>query len=221
MVRLVIDASDPDAGAIERAASAIRSGGLVVAPTDTLYALAADPFSEAAIERLFHVKGRAHELALPLMAADLAQVVSTIGTMPETAAWLASRFWPGPLTLLLPAPAGLAAGVTGGTGRVAIRVPAHRVARALCAACGHPVTATSANVSGAPASHDAALAARSLEGALEVTLDAGLTPGGPPSTIVDVSGSRVTLVRAGAVVWEEIQTWLRGQSDASGRRWSG
>jgi L-threonylcarbamoyladenylate synthase len=218
MVRLTVDAREPDAAAIARAAAAIQAGGLVVVPTDTLYALAANPFDSAAVERVFRVKGRPGDRALLLIASDLAQVTATLGPMPAAAVSLARRFWPGPLTLLVPAPAALAAGLTAGAGHVGVRVPAHPVARALCAACGHPLTATSANLSGAPASADAAVASRSLESAVDFVLDAGPTPGGPPSTIVDVSNGRLTLVRPGAIEWKEIQGWLHdGRPDASAR----
>ena len=121
---------------------------------------------------------------------------------------MAERFWPGPLTLLLVAPAGLAVEVTAGTGRVGVRVPDHAVARALCAAAGTPLTATSANRSGEPASNDPDHVCRELLGAVDLVVDAGLTPGGPASTIVDVTQIQPVLVRPGAIPWEEIRAWL-------------
>lgn len=208
MVRLRLDPAAPDRESLERAAEAIRAGAIVALPTDTLYALAVDPFREDAIERLFAAKGRPAERAVPLVAADLEQVQSTIGALSATARALASRFWPGPLTLLLDAPVRLAAGVTGGTGRVGVRVPAHAVARGVCRACGHPVTATSANLSGHPASADPNEVERTFGTSIALLLDAGPTPGGAPSTIVDVAGTAVRLVRAGAIGWDEVQACL-------------
>ena len=105
--------------------------------------------------------------------------------------------------------AGLAAGVTGGTDRVGVRVPAHEVARGLCRTCASALVATSANPSGQAASFDPEEVAASLGSAIDMLLDGGRTPGGPPSTIVDATGAEPRLVRAGAVRWEDIQTCLR------------
>jgi L-threonylcarbamoyladenylate synthase len=219
MIRVRVDATAPDPAVLESAAATIRAGGLIVLPTDTLYGLAADPFDDEAVRRIFTVKGRRPGQALPLVAADTDQVVSAIGPLPPAGQQLAERFWPGPLTLLLAAPATMVVDVTGGTGRVGVRVPNHAVARGLCRACGHPLTATSANVSGQPASEDPDRVVESLgvrETQIAVLLDAGKTAGGPPSTIVDVtedptdaSVRGVRLVRAGAISWEDIQACLR------------
>jgi L-threonylcarbamoyladenylate synthase len=190
--------------ALDQAARVIRIGGVVAVPTDTLYGLAADPFRADAVARVFAVKGRAAERALPLIAAGTAQVEQFIGKLPPMAQALAARFWPGPLTLLLDAPAALAADVTGGTGRVGVRVPAHDVARALCRTCGLVLTATSANVSGEPASDDPSEVERTVGARIDLLLDAGRTAGGPPSTIVDATGPAPRLVRSGAVSWIEV-----------------
>lgn len=206
MIRVVIDQTDPEPALLDRAAGVIRAGGIVALPTDTLYGLAADPFNAAAVRRVFLVKGRASERALPLVAADVAQISSQLGPLPPFALALAERFWPGPLTLLVPAPEALATGVTGGTGRVGVRVPAHAVARELCRACGSVLTATSANPSGLPASNDPDAVAAMLGSQLDILLDAGTAPGGPPSTIVDVTDVEPRLVRAGAIPWEQVHT---------------
>jgi L-threonylcarbamoyladenylate synthase len=209
MRRVYVDPAAPQRDAIEEAATWIRDGGVVAIATDTLYGLAADPFNRQAVERVFAVKGRDAERALPLVAADVAQVVRDIGQLPPSAARLAGRFWPGPLTLILPAPPAIAAAVTGGTGRVGIRVPALAITRAVCAAVGHPVTATSANLSGQPATADPDIVERSLGPRLDYLLDTGPAPGGLPSTIVDVCDATPRLVRAGAIGWDEISRWLQ------------
>ena len=178
-------------------------------PTDTLYGLAADPFDPAAVSRVFDAKGRPSERAMPLVAADAAQVVSQIGPLTASARKLADRFWPGPLTILLKAPRGLAAGVTSGTDRVGVRVPAHAVARGLCRTCASALVATSANPSGQAATSDPEEVAASLGSAIDMLLDGGRTPGGLPSTVVDATGAEPRLVRTGAVRWEDIQTCLR------------
>ena len=193
---------------LDEAARIIRAGGIVAVPTDTLYGLAVDPFSDAAVARVFAVKGRAAERGLPLIAADADQITSTLGALPPIARALADVFWPGPLTLLLDAPATLAAEVSGGTGRVGVRVPAHDVARAICRACASVVTATSANVSGEPAVNDPDEVERTLGPRIDALIDAGQTHGGPPSTIVDVTGSTPRLVRLGAVAWTEVLACL-------------
>jgi len=205
MTRLVVDPARPDPAAIERAAQSLQRGGVVAIPTDTLYGLAVDPFNAAAVARVFAIKGRSEERALPLVAANTAQVRAWLGELPALAARLAQSFWPGPLTLVMRAPLALAAGVTGDRETVGIRVPAHAVTRALCSAFARPLTATSANMSGEPATDDPDEVASSLGDRLDVLLDSGPTPGGPPSTIVDVTGAEPQLIRAGAVSWDDVQ----------------
>jgi L-threonylcarbamoyladenylate synthase len=208
MIRIAVDPVRPERMQVERAAASIRKGGLVAVPTDTLYALAADPFNRDAVARVFDVKGRAAERALPLVAADTPQVVRHFGELRALARRLAARFWPGPLTLLLDAPAVLPDEVSGGTAKVGVRVPAHAVTVALCRACDRPLTATSANISGSPPSDDPDAVARALGDLVDVLVDAGKTPGGPPSTVVDVTGAEPRLIRAGAIPWEEVKACL-------------
>ena len=208
MRRVFVDRESPQRDAIQEAGKWIRHGGLVAVPTDTLYGLAADPFSAAAVARVFQVKGRAAERALPLIAADAAQVDLHLGRLSPAGQRLAGRFWPGPLTLLLTAAPALAADVSGGTGKVGVRVPADPVARAICAEAGLPITATSANLSGAPATADPDQVELTLGDRIDLLIDTGTTPGGPPSTIVDVTTGEPVLVRAGAISWDDIQAWL-------------
>lgn len=208
MRRVFVDPGSPQRDAIDEAARWIRLGSIVAIPTDTLYGLAADPFNAAAVARIFAVKGRAAEQALPLVAADAAQIADRLGRLPEIAVRLAGHFWPGPLTMLMPAARLLARDVSGGTGKVGVRVPADPIARAVCAACGHPVTATSANMTGEPAPATPDEVERALGDRIEFLLDAGPTRGGAPSTIVDVTSGEPQLVRAGVISWDEIQAWL-------------
>lgn len=204
MLRLVVDPVQPDLAVIKRAARIIREGGVAAIPTDTLYGLAVDPFNQRAVARVFAIKGRSTERALPLVAANTAQIETWLGALSPQAQRLAERFWPGPLTLVVPAPSTLASDVVGGGDTVGIRVPAHEVARALAAACGRPVTATSANASGQPATDDPDRVARDLGGQLDMLLDGGRTPGGLASTIVEATGDHPRLIRAGAIAWDEI-----------------
>jgi L-threonylcarbamoyladenylate synthase len=148
--------------------------------------------------------------AIPLIAADRGQVEQSLGALTPAAARLADIFWPGPLTLLVARSPHLVDEVVAGTGRVGVRVPAHVVARLLCQAVGRPLTATSANVSGRPATNTADGIDSTVRARIDLLLDAGATPGGSPSTIVDVTGTQVRLVRAGAISWERIEAHLAG-----------
>lgn len=204
MLRLSVDPAAPDPASLARIADIIRADGVVAVPTDTFYGLAVNPFSAAAIDRAFAVKDRPADRALPLVASDLDQLTICLGPLPLAGQALAARYWPGPLTLLIPRPPTLPSTLTGGLEAVGVRVPAHPVARALCRACGMPLTATSANLSGRPPSADPDEIAQTLGPRLDALLDAGFTPGGAASTIVDVTGPRPRLVRAGAVSWDEI-----------------
>ncbi len=204
MLRITVTAVSPDRDSIGRAASVVLAGGIVAIPTDTLYGLAANPFDVDAIGKLFTIKRRDLEKAIPLVAADVSQVEASIGTLPPLGVRLARAFWPGPLTIVVRAPETLAVDVTGGTGTVGVRVPACEVTRALCAAARLPLTATSANVSGEPATHLPDAVAAALGARLDLLLDSGPTSGGPPSTIVDVTGLEPRLIRAGAITWDAV-----------------
>ena len=206
--RVVVDPDRPDPAALDEAVWAIRAGGVVALPTDTLYGLAVDPFRAEAVARVFDAKQRPDDRPLPLIASDVKQVRDRLGHIPPLAERLVARFWPGPLTLLVPASPALDERVSAGTGKVGVRVPAHETARLLCRACRIPLTATSANLSGAPASADAEDIAHMLGDRIDVLIDAGRTPGGPPSTIVDTTGTELLLVRAGAISWDDIHACL-------------
>ena len=205
MERVVVDPVRPDPTAITHAVATLRGGGVVAIPTDTLYGLAADPWNSAAVAKVFTIKGRPDDRALPLVAADVDQVQHWIGELNPVARRLALRFWPGPLTLVMHAPGALAPEVTAGGTTVGVRVPSHGVTRALCAAFGRPLTATSANISGHAATGDPAIVAATLAARLDLLLDSGTTPGGPSSTLVDVTHGELRLIRAGAVSWEDVK----------------
>ncbi|HEX7085522.1 MAG TPA: L-threonylcarbamoyladenylate synthase [Vicinamibacterales bacterium] len=187
---------------LEAAAAAIAAAGVVGFPTETFYGLAADPRLEQAVARLFELKGRAESQPIGLIAADLAQV-ERIADLPARALRLARAFWPGPLTLVVPARVPLAGAVRSGRGLVGVRVSSHPVARALAAAFGHPITATSANRSGEPPAVTAEAVARVLPD-LPLLVDGGPATGGAPSTVVEVAGGEIALLRAGAVPWERV-----------------
>jgi L-threonylcarbamoyladenylate synthase len=160
-MRIVIDPSGPLELQLAPAVQVIRAHGVVGFPTDTLYGLAADPRSAVALARLMQLKARAADKTVALVAASLDQA-REVAVIDGHALSLARRFWPGPLTLVVPARPGLADGVRSSTGRVGVRVPAHDVAQALALAFGFPITATSANASGgAPTARPGRCRARS------------------------------------------------------------
>jgi L-threonylcarbamoyladenylate synthase len=201
-LRLRVNPREPDPAVVRQAAEMIRQGLIVAYPTDTLYGLGADPRNATAVRRLFDLKGRPEASALTLIAADVAQVREA-AEMTVAAERLAARWWPGPLTVVLEAAPVLAAECLAGGRTVGIRVPDHPVAVALSRAAGFPVTATSANRTGATAASTPDAVAEALPD-VDAILDAGSAPGGPPSTIVYVTASDVTLVRAGVVPWDRV-----------------
>jgi L-threonylcarbamoyladenylate synthase len=182
---------------------ALHRGGIVLYPTDTLYGLAADPFSDQAVERLFAIKERDRHAAIPLIAGSLAQA-QRAGELGAGDLALARAFWPGPLTIVVPAREAVSRKVLAGGTTVAIRVPAHPIARALAEAFGACITATSANLHGQPPASRVADVGPAVLERVDVVLDGGATPGGPPSTIVQLTPEGPRLLRAGAIAWERV-----------------
>lgn len=188
---------------IAAAAAALRRGGIVIYPTETFYGLGALARDAAALERLASAKLRPEGKPLPLLAADLAQV-EEVAVLEGRAARLAGAFWPGPLTLVLPARATLPVGITAGTGTVGIRIPGSALARSLAREAGGALVSTSANPSGGPPPARVEQLAPGLRALVDDVLDGGPAPGGLPSTVVAVEGGVVRLVRAGAVPFDRV-----------------
>lgn len=173
-------------------------------PTETYYGLGALARDADAVARLVRAKGRPDGKPLPLVAADVA-AVREVAILGPRAARLAARFWPGPLTLVLPARAGLPAAITAGTGTVGVRVPGSDVARALAREAGGAIVSTSANASGEQPAARAEDLAPELRDRIDLVLDAGPSPGAAPSTVVAVDErGGVRLLRAGVVPFEEV-----------------
>jgi L-threonylcarbamoyladenylate synthase len=187
---------------IAEAAEVIRRGGVVAYPTDTFYGLGVDPRNAGAVGRLFVVKGRDADKASPLIASSLAQAAETV-VFTDMGRRLAERFWPGPLSLLLMARDPVSREALGGGDTAAIRVPDDEIARDLAAAVGYCITATSANVSGRPPASTPALLDDEVRARVDFIIQ-GTSPGGAPSTIVDVTGRVPRLVRAGAIAWDRV-----------------
>ncbi|MEW5983323.1 MAG: L-threonylcarbamoyladenylate synthase [Acidobacteriota bacterium] len=217
MRRCLVSSTEPEVEWLRQAAGVLRVGGAVAYPTDTLYGLAVDPRSEHAVLELYRMKGRWVDKAIPLVAADRCQIEHLAGRFGSLSAALAEAFWPGPLSLVIPAWPGLASPLLAGRSTVVVRVPAHPVARGLARALGHPVTSTSANASGESPAWDPDAVAHSLGDRIALLLDGGRTPGGAPSTIVDATGGRLVLVRAGAVSWESLLPFEHDRGDLHDR----
>ncbi len=184
---------------VEEIRALLVGGGIAALPTETFYALAAYPFNEPALTRLFTLKERAPEKALLVLVGAPEMLPQVAGEVPEAGARLMAAFWPGPLTLILPARPGLPDLLTGGTRTIGVRQPRQAVTCRLLASLGFPVTGTSANRSGRPPLIGAAEVAREFGAGVDLILDTGPCPGGLPSTIVDVTCHPPRLVRAGAV----------------------
>jgi L-threonylcarbamoyladenylate synthase len=171
----------------------------VAFPTETFYGLGAAALHPAAVRRVIDVKGRPDDKPLLVLVDSVAMVERIAVEVPARARELMARHWPGALTLVLRARADVPREVTAGSGTVGVRLSAHPVARALVRALGEPVTAPSANPSGAPPPTTAAQVVAYFGDRLALVLDAGPTPGGTPSTVLDVTRDPPRLVRAGAV----------------------
>lgn len=197
-----------DETGVAAAAEVLRAGGVVALPTDTVYGIAVDLSTTGGVERLFHVKQRPPDKGIMLLLAEAAQA-PTVGAMTPAATALGDAFWPGGLTVIVPQrpDVALPAALTGGALTIGLRVPDHATPRALAAALG-PLPTTSANRSGLPEGRDAVDIAAQLGDDIDLILDGGAARGGSASTVVDCTGDRPTILRAGAIDRDRIAAVL-------------
>ncbi len=195
-----------NAESIQVALQILREGGLVAFPTDTVYGVGALVFDGKAVESIYVAKQRPIEKAIPVLMADAADMEKVGMDIPEVAHQLAARFFPGPLTCLIPKQPTLPESVSA-TETVGVRVPDHEVARALLRAAG-PMAVTSANISGQPSPSTAQEVLAQLNGRIDLILDGGKTPGGVPSTLVDCTGNDLKILREGPISLAEIRQKL-------------
>jgi L-threonylcarbamoyladenylate synthase len=207
-----VSASHPKISTIEEAIDALRAGDLVVYPTETFYGVAADPSSKSALKRLFAVKGREAAKTVAMIAADTRSAFSLAREVSPIARRLAECFWPGPLTLVLPAGVQIASELVGSSGGVGVRVSSHPTARALAAGLERPITATSANRAGASPAKTLADARTALGRKVKVYLEGGILRTGAPSTVLEVAGDRWRIIREGAVSGHQIAAALAGEA---------
>jgi L-threonylcarbamoyladenylate synthase len=208
-----LDPQNPNEVLVGRAADLLRAGRLVGYPTETFYGLAADPLSPEAVETIFAAKGRPERMALPLIAADRAAVRVCVREFSESAERLSAAFWPGALTLVLPASPSLPPRLLGGGQTVGIRITSHPVAAALARAFGGPIVATSANRSGQPAPMTAREVQQALGEEVALILDGGPTRGGQASTVLDLTCDPPRVIRSGAVPLSAIEQVLGRRLD--------
>lgn len=194
--------------ALAHACAVLRAGGVVAFPTETYYGLAVDPFNQAALSRLFALKGRSPDKPVLLIIDNQSQLASLVAEIPPSFPILMEKFWPGPLTLVFPGAASLPAMLTGSRGTVGVRVSSHPVARQLIRAFGRPITATSANFSGQPAAVAVGGVLAQLGPEVDAILDGGKTPGGLGSTLLGYQEGKVCLLRAGVIPFAEIEAGL-------------
>jgi L-threonylcarbamoyladenylate synthase len=204
----LFDAASLSDRALGQILSFLRSGGVIAFPTDTAYGLGADPFNEGAVRRIFEMKGRAETKPI-LVLVDSIAMANSIARLSDTALALAERFWPGPLTMVLPARASVSATVTAGSETIGVRWANNVFTQRLLEAFGRPITATSANRSGLPSAVTAEEVRVQLGDSLEMLVDGGELPAREGSTLLDVTQIPVRLLREGPIAKTELSDVLR------------
>jgi L-threonylcarbamoyladenylate synthase len=218
---LVVDPDAPEPHVIAEAAACLRGGGLVAFPSETVYGLGVSALDAAAVRRLFAAKGRPADDPLIVHVVGVRDIAPLVTAVPATVDALAARFWPGPLTIVLPRSPRVPDDVTAGLDTVAVRVPSHPVAQALLRAAGIPIAAPSANLFSRPSPTRAAHVIDDLDGRIDMVLDGGSTSVGVESTVLDLSGNVPTVLRPGAVTLDMLRSLLpavrfRGGANSAG-----
>ncbi len=209
---LKINNEKPEPSLVAYAAEQIKAGQVLGMPTDTFYGLAADPFNLRAVERVYEIKSRSRHKPLSLLieSEEQAEMLAR-EPMPEEFFDLARKFWPGPLTIIVPAASRLPLKVTANTGNVALRIPSANIPLAVIRAAGVPITATSANLSGASECTTAGAVRDQLQHSINIIVDGGPSPRVVASTIVDLSEGSWRVLREGAIPRQEIASVLGGE----------
>ncbi|MBO8126090.1 MAG: threonylcarbamoyl-AMP synthase [Firmicutes bacterium] len=210
-----VDPWAPDPIVIEEAAGLLASGEVVAFPTETVYGLGANGLDSRAVKKIFAAKGRPADNPLILHIAEPETLHEIVADIPERAQILIRRFWPGPLTMVLPKKPEIPSEVTAGLSTVAVRMPAHPVAKALIAAAGVPVAAPSANISGRPSPTRAEHVWEDLAGKIAAVVDGGQCGIGLESTVIDLSGEVPYLLRPGGITLEQLEAVL-GRVEVAG-----
>ncbi|MDP9053861.1 MAG: L-threonylcarbamoyladenylate synthase [Acidobacteriota bacterium] len=209
-----IQPHEPSPEALDRAAAAIKRGRVVAVPTDALYALVADPFSVRAVRQVYQAKGREIHRALPMLVRDSLMVEELARDISPWFRILARKFWPGALTIILPASARVPLRATGNTGRLAVRQARCKVTDELIARLNQPIIATSANISGRPTCRSGIEVFGSMDGSVDLVLDGGACEGVGAST-VDITETDWRMIREGAIRQKEIADCLDNSESAA------
>src|SRR3954467_14739710 len=207
---LKINSSQPEAKLVSYAADRIRQGQVLGMPTDTFYGLAADPFNLRAVERVYEIKSRSRHKPLSLLIESVDQAEELARPLPKEFYALARKYWPGPLTIIVKAASRLPLKVTANTGNVALRVPSSAIALAVIQAAAIPITATSANLSGAAECTTADAVREQLHDRIAIIVDGGTSPREVASTIIDLTDeeARWQVMREGAIPAQEISEFF-------------
>jgi L-threonylcarbamoyladenylate synthase len=203
-----ISSDEPQPEVLERAAAAVRRGKVVAIPTDALYTLVADPFNLGAVAQVFQAKGREPHRSLPILVGDLIMAEDLASELSNRFFILARRFWPGPLTIIVPASARVPLRLTGNTGRLALRQSRSKVANQLIAMLNQPLISTSANISGRPTCRSGIDVFGMMDGRVDLVIDGGVCNGAGATTI-DITEPYWRLIRAGAIEEKEIAECLQ------------
>ena len=203
-----VDADAPAASVIDLAVQALRDGAVIAYLTDTIYALGADIRVPAAIERVYKLKQRADDKALPVIVAEHSMLAGWVGELPERMSLLLEACWPGPLTVVFQAAPAISSRLVAGSGKLALRVPGRELPRALSRALGAPIVSTSANISGSPGATEVNTIVEQFGEEIPLILDSGPAELTIPSTIIDVTEQPPRLIRPGAVPVERVISLL-------------
>lgn len=206
---LEINQENPDPGVIRRAAEQIRKGGVVAIPTDSLYMLVADPFNLNAVGKVFAAKGREATRSLPLLVNDVMMVEDLSSEVTKRFQVLVRKFWPGPLTVIVPANSKVPLKLTGNTGRLALRQSKSPIGNALVEFLAQPLIATSANMSGVPTCRSGIEVFGTMDGRLDLVLDGGHCVG-EGATTIDITEPYWRIIKQGAIEEREIAEVLKG-----------
>ena len=211
ILKVSTDRSEEDV--ISSAAAIVSRGGVIAYPTETIYGLGADATNEQAIRRIFEIKGRDFANPISVIIGNPQDIYPLVREVTDTAQKLMDIFWPGPLTIVFKSADGVLPSITANTSKIGIRLTSHEVARQIAAKTGKPLTATSANLSGAPECANASEVAAQLGDKIDAIIDLGNTAGTIGSTIIDATRAPLAILREGAISRKTIEKYLNASSE--------